>query len=386
MADKNIPEIRFDGFSEEWNEQELQNQVDFFTGLTYSPNDINKNGTFVIRSSNVKNGSILKEDNVFVNSDVVNCDNVQKNDIIVVVRNGSRDLIGKHAQIKKDEHNTVIGAFMTGIRANNPNYVTALLDTNKFKKEIDKNLGATINQITTGNFRKMNFYFPVKKEQTKIGSFFENIDQLLNQHQTQHKKLKALKKAMLSKLFPKQGETVPEIRFKGFSGEWKKKTFESIFTYHRPDKYIVKSDQYNSKYSTPVLTANKSFILGYTDEKNVFNDKSVIIDDFTLDLKYVDFPFMVKSSALKILTIKDENDFDLIFSYNLLKTTKFEIKGHARHYINVVQKTEIFTPSILEQQKIGSYFENLDSLIENHEKQIEKLSVLKKACLSKMFV
>lgn len=195
------PEIRFKGFTGDWEEEELQNQVDFFTGLTYSPNNVTKNGTFVIRSSNVKNGHIVKKDNVFVKPEIVNCDNVQKGDIVVVVRNGSRNLIGKHAQIKNDEPNTVIGAFMTGIRTTNSNYVTALLDTDKFKEEINRNLGATINQITTGHFKKMNFCFPTKEEQQQIGNYFKNLDALITKHATQIEKLGAIKKACLSKMF-----------------------------------------------------------------------------------------------------------------------------------------------------------------------------------------
>ena len=93
-----VPQILFRGFSGEWEESKLGNKVELFTGLTYSPHNVVKdNGTLVLRSSNVKNGRIVDADNVYVNSDVVNCSNVLKGDIAVVVRNGSRSLIGKHA-------------------------------------------------------------------------------------------------------------------------------------------------------------------------------------------------------------------------------------------------------------------------------------------------
>ncbi|EMW7617124.1 restriction endonuclease subunit S, partial [Salmonella enterica] len=180
---KTIPEIRFKGFTGEWEEKILNNEVGLFSGLTYSPSDIRKSGTLVLRSSNVKNGQIIEADNIYVNPEVVNCSNVVEGDIIVVVRNGSRSLIGKHAQVTSRMNNTVIGAFMTGIRSKQPAFINALLDTNMFTSEVEKNLGATINQITNGSFKSMFFMFPTEDEQQEIGNYFQKLDALINQHQ-----------------------------------------------------------------------------------------------------------------------------------------------------------------------------------------------------------
>jgi type I restriction enzyme, S subunit len=197
-----VPEIRFKGFKGEWEQKEFENEVEFFNGLTYSPLDITKeSGTFVLRSSNVKNSEIVNADNVFVSPLVVNVDNVIIGDIIVVVRNGSRSLIGKHAQIKKNMPNTVIGAFMTGIRSTHSSFINTLLNTNQFNVEIEKNLGATINQITNGAFKKMKFIFPGEKEQDIIGNYFQNLDNLISLSQKQLEKLKNIKKACLEKMF-----------------------------------------------------------------------------------------------------------------------------------------------------------------------------------------
>ncbi|OFT67288.1 MULTISPECIES: restriction endonuclease subunit S [Enterococcus] len=198
-----VPEIHFAGFYENWEQRKLGELVRFYSGLTYSPqNIVSENGTFVLRSSNVKNGEIVDADNVYVNSSVVNADNVQKGDIIVVVRNGSRDLIGKHAQIKRTMNHTVIGAFMTGIRSKESNFINALLDTIQFKIEINKNLGATINQITTGSFKKMTFSITESRnEQEKIGLFFKTLDNTITQHQKYLDQLKSLKIAFLKKMF-----------------------------------------------------------------------------------------------------------------------------------------------------------------------------------------
>ena len=144
----NTPNIRFKGFTDDWEQRKFPEFVSFYNGLTYTPNDIQEMGTLVLRSSNVKNGEIVDADNVYVNDKVATSENVQVGDIIVVVRNGSRALIGKHAQIKASMPNTVIGAFMSGIRSGQSSFVNALLDTSAFENEIAKNMGATINQIT----------------------------------------------------------------------------------------------------------------------------------------------------------------------------------------------------------------------------------------------
>ncbi|WP_288364932.1 restriction endonuclease subunit S [uncultured Acinetobacter sp.] len=196
------PEIRLKGFGGQWKKKFLKDEVEFFSGLTYSPDDlINKNGTLVLRSSNVKDNQICTDDNVYVIHDAVNVSNVEVGDIIVVVRNGSRDLIGKHAVINEQMKNTVIGAFMTGIKAKNPYFINALFDTSLFYVAVGRNLGATINQITTGMFKQMEFRFPDINEQIAIGQFFKQLDETLVLQQHQLQILKNLKQAFLQKMF-----------------------------------------------------------------------------------------------------------------------------------------------------------------------------------------
>ena len=170
------PEVRFPGFTDAWEQRKLPEFVSFFNGLTYTPDDVQETGTLVLRSSNVKNGEIVDADNVYVSDEVVTSENVKEGDIIVVVRNGSRALIGKHAQIKASMPNTVIGAFMSGIRSEHSSFVNALLDTSAFENEIAKNMGATINQITGYMFSKMEFMIPSGEEQDKIGAYFKQLD------------------------------------------------------------------------------------------------------------------------------------------------------------------------------------------------------------------
>ena len=196
-----VPEIRFKGFTDAWEQRKLTEFVEFFSGLTYTPNDVQENGTLVLRSSNVSNGEVVNADNVYVNPQVVNSENVKVGDIVVVVRNGSRSLIGKHAQIKAFMPNTVIGAFMTGIRSECPEFTNALLNTSRFEEEIAMNMGATINQITGYMFSKMEFKVPCLDEQKKIGEYFEKLDNLITLHQRELEKLQNIKKSMLEKMF-----------------------------------------------------------------------------------------------------------------------------------------------------------------------------------------
>ena len=175
----------------------------------------------------------------------------------------------------------------------------------------------------------------------------------------------------------------PRIRFKGFTEDWEQCKFGELFEYERPDAYIVKSDNYNDVFNMPVLTANKAFILGYTNEENSYNKPSIIFDDFTLDKKYVDFPYMLKSSAIKILTSK--NQHNLRFLFERLNSTRFEVLGHARHYISIVQNTSTLCPSIEEEFCISNLLTRFDEIITLHQCKLEKLKLTKKALLQKLF-
>ena len=181
------PKIRFKGFTNTWEQRKLTEFVEFFNGQTYSPSNVQENGTLVLRSSNVQNGEITKDDSVYIDNKVVNTDNVKIGDIIVVVCNGSRSLIGKHAQIKRFMPHTVIGAFMTGIRSECPAFTNALLNTPHFDEEVAMSMGATINQITGYMFSKMEFTVPSIAEQETIGQYFEHLDHLITLHQRKQK-------------------------------------------------------------------------------------------------------------------------------------------------------------------------------------------------------
>ena len=137
-----------------------------------------------------------------------------------------------------------------------------------------------------------------------------------------------------------------------------------MLQYEQPSKYLVTSTEYSDSYATPVLTANKAFILGYTDEEFGIYSKGecVIFDDFTMDVKYVNFPFKVKSSAIKILTSNSGND--LYFVYEYLQNLGLVSEEHKRHYISEIEPMVVACPTFEEQQNISNLLRSFDSKIE----------------------
>lgn len=182
----------------------------------------------------------------------------------------------------------------------------------------------------------------------------------------------------------KKKEIVPKFRFPK-SEQWISTELSSLLDYERPDLYIVESDNYKNE-GIPVLTANKSFILGYTDEKNnIYSCVPVIIfDDFTTEKKYVDFPFKVKSSAIKILKPKGNNVLKFVFE--LMNTINFEAKEHKRYYISTYQKLFVCAPKdVKEQQKIADCLSSIDDLIDAESRKLRALEKYKKGLIQKLF-
>lgn len=174
------------------------------------------------------------------------------------------------------------------------------------------------------------------------------------------------------------------------SGEWKEYSLEDLLSYKQPTPYIVESTEYDDSFETPVLTAGASFILGYTDEtEGVYNQVPVIIfDDFTTASKYVNFPFKVKSSAMKILTANKELVLPK-FIYYRMQTIKFEHSTHKRYWIQQYSKIKVAVPSLSEQKrivnKIEELFSELDSAVETLKKTKEQLAVYRQSVLECAF-
>lgn len=230
---KLIPELRFPEFAEdgEWEEKKLGKLGHLVNGLTYSPNDVREEGLLVLRSSNIQNGMIDLNDCVFVRPDINGAFLSEPNDILVCVRNGSKRLIGKNALISKEIPLATHGAFMTVFRAKHPKFVFQLFQSETYEKQVNADLGATINSINGKNFIKYKFGVPKNpEEQQKIASCLSSLDELIAAHSEKLQALKDHKKGLMQNLFPQEGETVPRFRFPEFEkdGDWVEKKLGEV--------------------------------------------------------------------------------------------------------------------------------------------------------------
>lgn len=167
---------------------------------------------------------------------------------------------------------------------------------------------------------------------------------------------------------------------------WQKVKLSEVIKYEQPTNYIVKSENYDEQFGIPVLTAGKTFILGYTDEdKSVFKDIPVIIfDDFTTESRYITFPFKVKSSALKILRLRN-NKNNLYCLYATMQFLNFRPGSeHKRFWISEFSNLYIALPSSSEQRKIAEILETVDNAIDKTDALIEKYKRLKQGLMQKL--
>ncbi len=256
-----------------------------------------------------------------------------------------------------------------------------------------------IERLQEGSVRLYFYYdklcechmlMPSVAEQKEIARVLDELDNLITLHQRKLDGMKEYKKGLLQKMFPIEGETVPEIRFPGFTGDWEQRKLGDIFKYEQPGPYIVSSTEYNESFETPVLTAGQSFILGYTDETEGIKDASqnnplIIFDDFTTSSHYVDFPFKVKSSAMKLLTLNEDKD-DIYCAKNVLQNIEYVPQNHERHWISKFADFDVLMPKHEEQKEIGTFFRDLDNLITLHQRKLNTMKEYKKGLLQQMFI
>ena len=181
---------------------------------------------------------------------------------------------------------------------------------------------------------------------------------------------------------------VPKLRFPEFrgAGGWKQTPLEYCLDYQQPTPYLVADTKYSPAFKTPVLTAGKTFILGYTDEQNgIFSEDLpvIIFDDFTTATQFVDFPFKVKSSAMKILQAK--NGADIKFMYETLQTLAYEVGAHERHWISIFAPMSVPVPNPAEQQKIAECLSSVDNLIAAQVRKVDALKTHKKGLMQQLF-
>ncbi|WP_208372804.1 restriction endonuclease subunit S, partial [Helicobacter pylori] len=223
---------------------------------------------------------------------------------------------------------------------------------NSIKSSSHKNL-------TIADLRDLLIPLPPLNEQIAIANILSDVDRYLYSLRALILKKESVKKALSFELLSQRK------RLKGFNQAWQKVRLGDILSYEQPTKFLVATTQYLQKGFTPILTAGKTFILGYTNDKHgIYTNIPVIIfDDFTTDSKMVNFPFKVKSSAIKILSLRDNNQADLKYIYEKLTLLKHQVTDHKRYWIDEFSNFEILLPPLNEQIAIANVLSGLDSEI-----------------------
>lgn len=373
-----------------WEQRKLGEIGKTYSGLSgKNKSDFEKGNSNFVTFLEVLNNPVLK--NIDLTNKVEIKENehqnkVKRNDILFNTSSETPEEVATSTVVDVNQNNLYLNSFCFGFRPNvqfSNYYIGYYLRSNHFRSRVFcLAQGISRYNISKKSLIKLKLSLPKLEEQDKISRIFNQIELLLTLYEKKKQLLTQLKQGIVNFLITKNGQK-PQLRFSGFNNNWESKSFEKLLNYEQPTKYIVKKADYISQ-GTPVLTANKSFVLGYTNETNVYqNIPAIIFDDFTLESKYVDFPFMVKSSAIKILTSENSN---LFFIYQLLNNQRFVQEGHSRHYISVVQKKKVLVPSIQEQNKISDLIKQLEDNIELNSNTIVLLKKLKEFLLQSMFL
>ena len=223
---------------------------------------------------------------------------------------------------------------------------------------------------------------PSHREQEEIGSFFYNLDNLITLHQRKLDRLKNIKKSMLDKMFPKDGEVVPEIRFKGFTDAWEQRKLGEVLR-TIPFKPFLKIPEQGGKYE--IIQQGNEPIIGYANGEPCEDFRNtVIFGDHTLSLYKPKQSFFVATDGVRIL--QGTNDMDGYYLLSLLEGNSPQSEGYKRYYSILADREVLFTENHYEQVKIGLYFKNLNNLITLHQRKLDKLKNIKKSMLDNMFV
>lgn len=304
---------------------------------------------------------------------------IKDGDLIMADASEDYDGIGKGIEVINIRDKKAISGLHTFLLRGKPGYFykgfKAYLHSNKLiKNQYDKlATGLKVYGLSKGNLKQIKIPLPSLPEQKAIATVLSDMDSLIEALEKKITKKRLIKKGAMQKLLkPKEG--------------WEKKKLGDFLQYEQPTNYIVESTEYNDNYNTPVLTAGKTFVLGFTnEEKGVFENYPVIIfDDFTTASKYVNFSFKVKSSAMKILKPKNE-DVNLRFIYDLMQLIRFPLGDHKRHWIGEFQDLKITIPPTKEEQtEIATILSDMDSEIERLEKQLAKHKQIKKGMMQEL--
>ncbi|MDF1755874.1 MAG: restriction endonuclease subunit S [Verrucomicrobiales bacterium] len=409
-----VPEIRFRGFAEEWADSNVSDFVATLdAGVSVNSKDrpANNSEFGVLKTSAVTNGVFEPDENkvVLAENEQLRLKEHVSSDTIIISRMNTPALVGANAYIESSHDNLFLPDRLWAAKPRGSasmRFLAIILGSQKGRAALSsmaKGTSGSMKNITKLQILALPIRSPSPTEQTKIGRYFKELDGLIGLHQRKHDKLVTLKQAMLQKMFPQDGATTPEIRFQGFEEDWEEKEINELGQTLTGSTPSTQNKRYYSENGIPWVTP--------TDiKKNVtFKTSSHLSDEgkkvARVAPKNTILVTCIASIGKNTLLgtqgsfnqqinglVPDEYNYDPYFLYSLSSLWSREMKRSAASgTMQIVNKTEFSsirtqTPALPEQQKIGTYFRKLDTLISQHATQLTKLKQIKSACLEKMFV
>ena len=385
------PRIRFKGFSDAWEQRKLGETTQIIMGQspdgsTYS--DFPTDYILVQGNADLENGWVKPR--IWTTQKTKYA---VAGDLIMSVR-------APAGSMGKTAYNVVLGRGVAAIKGNEFIFqVLTKMDLEGFWKKLSA--GSTFESLNSDNIINANINLPSNLEQDKIGSIFENIDNLITLHQRKYDKLVAVKKALLEKMFPADGETVPKIRFKGFSDAWEQRKFEDAFIERREKTVTENEDTLLSCAINGMFLNSELFghfrgttTIGYLKVKKndlILSAQNLHLGNANVNLR---FEHGIISPAYKVYDLNYcEPEFVQAWvkkedtkNFFLAATTEGASQCRKNIEWDTLGKQTICMPAIKEQATIGSFFKCVDNLITLHQRQLEKLKNIKSALLEKMFV
>jgi len=417
---KRVPDVRFKGFEGEWEEKELGSVALFTKGHGYSKNDLVKSGTPIILYGRLYTNyqTAINEVDTYVTAKE-NSVYSKGNEVIIPASGETAEDISRAAAVIYPD--ILIGSDLNIITPSTQLesiFLALRISNGQPQKELSKRAqGKSIVHLHNSDFCDVSITYPTVTEQSQIGSFFQNLDALITQRQKKLDKLVSIKKAMLEKMFPKDGTDEPELRFKGCSGKWERRNLGEMTEVLDGDrgKNYPNEDDFTSVGHTLFLSATNvtknGFVFNYnqyiTEEKsNGMGNGRLMLDDIVLTSRgsigniawynnaiQYKIPFARINSGMLILRSKQLAKQCFFTQYLKSpfgrKQIDFISFGSAQPQLTKKDVTSYILSvpyDIAEQTKIASYFQHLDSLISLQKRELDKLRNMKKACLSKMFV
>lgn len=382
------PKLRFPEFNENWTPTTLGSIAQFSKGKGVSKSDIEENGSLEC----IRYGELYTEYGEVIDS-IKSRTNLNSNDLVLSEENDV--IIPASGETQIDiatascvlKNGVALGGDLNIIKSPINGVFLSYYLNNKKKLEIASIAqGISVVHLYTSQLKTISINVPNKDEQDRIANLFRTIDNHISILKRKKGALERYKTSVMQQIFSQK------IRFKDENGsdfqDWMSIQLGEIIDYEQPTKYLVSSTEYKDEYNTPVLTAGKTFLLGYTDEtEGIFNEKlpTIIFDDFTTAFQFVDFPFKAKSSAMKMLIPKHDK-VNLRFVYEAMKTIQFPLAEHKRYWISEYQNEYIPYPTYEEQFKIVDFTITIDNLINGVEREIQLSELFKHGILQQMFV